>query len=105
MFWAANKALWAPPGYESLVDTLIANYRAGAQYRTPDPLWTVPIRAMDEYRADLNQLFQELYVRCITVPTAQFEATYTAACQTYLQAGYQAILTEKQRVIAANNYR
>jgi hypothetical protein len=105
MFWAVNKSIWAIPGYESLVDTLIANYRAGTQYRTPDPLWTVPIRAMDEYRADLNQLFQELYVRCVTVPTAQFEATYAAACQTYLQAGYQQILTEKQRVIAAGNYR
>jgi hypothetical protein len=104
-FWAANKAIWAIPGYESLVDTLIANYRAGTQYRTPDPLWTVPIPTMTEYTADLNQLFQELYVRCVTVPTAQFEATYAAACQTYLRAGYQQILDEKQRIIAAGNFR
>ena len=104
MFWAANKALWAPPDYGSLVDDLIKYYRAGAPYRTPDALFTVPLEAVAEYRADLNVLFQELYVRCVTCPEAQFESIYADACRTYLSAGYQAILDEKQKVIAAGNY-
>jgi hypothetical protein len=104
MFWAANKALWSPPGYESLVDDIIRFYRAGAPYRTPDALFTVPIRAIQEYRQDLNVLFQELYVKCVTAPTAQFEAVYADATRTYLAAGYQAILDEKRRVIAAGNF-
>ena len=104
MFWAANKALWAPPGYENLADDLIKYYKAGTPYRTPDPLWTVTIASMNEHRADLNVLFQELYVKCVTATEAQFETVYADACRTYLNAGYQAILTEKQRVIAAGNY-
>ena len=104
MFWAANKALWSPPNYGYLVDDIIKHYRAGAPYRTPDALFTVPLASVQEYRADLNVLFQQLYVRCITSPTAQFEAEYAAACRTYLSAGYQAILDEKQKVIAAGNY-
>jgi hypothetical protein len=104
MFWQANRALWSPPGYEHLVDDIIRYYRASTPYRTPDALFTVPLRSVQEYRADLNVLFQELYVRCVTVPEAQFEATYAEACRIYLNAGYQAILEEKQRVIAAGNY-
>jgi hypothetical protein len=104
LFWAANKALWSPAGYEALVDDLIRYYRAGTQYRTPAALFTVPIKAIQEYRADLNVLFQELYVKCVTAPTAQFEAVYADACRTYLAAGYQQILDEKRRVIAAGNY-
>ena len=104
MFWAANKALWSPPGYENLVDDIIKYYKAGTPYRTPDPLWTVPIAAMNEHRADLNVLFQELYVKCVTATEAQFETVYADACRTYLNAGYQAILTEKQRVISAGSY-
>ena len=104
MFWAANKALWAPAGYENLVDDLIKYYRAGSPYRTPDALFTVPLQAIAEYRADLNVLFQELYVKCVTCPEAQFEAVYADACRTYLSAGYQAVLDEKKQVIQAGNY-
>jgi len=104
MFWAANRALWAPPGYEQLADDTIRYYRAGAQYRTPDALFTVPLRSVAEYRADLNVLFQELYVRIVTSPTAQFDTLYDQAVRTYNSAGYQAIIDEKQRVIAAGNY-
>jgi putative aldouronate transport system substrate-binding protein len=104
MFWAANKALWSPPDYGNLVDDLIKYYRAATPYRTPDALFTVPIASMQEHRADLNVLFQELYVKCVTATEAQFETVYADACRTYLAAGYQAILTEKQRIIAAGNY-
>jgi hypothetical protein len=104
MFWAANKALWAPPGYEYLADDTIRYYRDGKPYRTPDALFTVPLSAVAEYRADLNVLFQELYVRIVTAPTAQFDTVYDQAVRTYNSAGYQAIIDEKQRVIAAGNY-
>jgi len=104
LFWAANKALWSPPGYDYLVDDLIKNYQATAQYRTPDPLFTVPIASVSEYRQDLNVLFQELYVGIVRAPTAQFETVYNNAVRTYLTAGYQSILDEKQKVIAAGNY-
>jgi hypothetical protein len=43
-------------------------------------------------------------VRIVTAPTAQFDTVYDQSTRTYLSAGYQAILDEKQRVIAAGNY-
>jgi hypothetical protein len=104
LFWTANRIQWSPPGYENLVDDIIKYYRATTPYRTPDALFTVQLKTVAEYRADLNVLWQELYVKCVTVPEAQFEATYTAACKTFLDAGYQAILTEKQAAINAGNF-
>ncbi|MDR0465336.1 MAG: hypothetical protein LBG94_09540 [Treponema sp.] len=103
-FWAAQRALMAPQGWESLADDVIRNYRATAQWRTPDPLFTVPIPAITQYRADLNVLFQELYVRIVRAPTAQFETVYAEAVRQYNAAGYQAIIDEKRQVIQAGNF-
>jgi ABC-type glycerol-3-phosphate transport system substrate-binding protein len=99
IFWAVNRAAWAPSGYEALADGVIKNYRDTAPYRTPDALFTAQLKTVAEYRADLNVLWQELYVKCVTSPEAQFEAAYAAACKTFLDAGYQAILNEKQAAI------
>jgi len=44
--------------------------RDGKPYRTPDALFTVPLPAVAEYRADLNVLFQELYARIVTASRA-----------------------------------
>jgi ABC-type glycerol-3-phosphate transport system substrate-binding protein len=104
VFWRVNRAAWAPPGYETLADNIIAYYRGTAQYRTPDVLFTVNLIEQTKYRADLNALFQQLYVRCVTCPEAQFEATYADACKTYLAAGYQEILDERQQAINAGKY-
>jgi hypothetical protein len=104
LFWTVNQLNWSPPGYEFLVNDIIKYYRDTAPYRTPDALFTVQLKTVAEYRADLNVLFQELYVKCVTCPEAQFEATYAAACKTYLDAGYQAILDEKQTAINRGDY-
>jgi len=102
-FWAANKVLWSPPGWERLTDDIIRYYRATSQYRTPDPLFTVSISSVAEYRAGLNNLFQELYVRIIRAPIAQFESVYNEAVITYNAAGYQTILDEKLKAVQAGN--
>jgi ABC-type glycerol-3-phosphate transport system substrate-binding protein len=104
IFWAVNRAAWAPPGNEALVDTVIATYRATTPYRTPDALFTVNLSKVSEYKADLNALWQQLYVQCVTCPEAQFETTYTNACRQFLAAGYQEILDEKQKAINAGQY-
>ena len=104
VFWAVNRAAWAPPGNEALADTVIANYKATAPYRTPDALFIVNLSKVSEYKADLNALWQQLYVQCVTCPETQFEATYANACQQFLAAGYQEILDEKQKAINAGQY-
>jgi hypothetical protein len=104
IFWQVNRNSWAPPGFETLADDVIKYYRSTAQYRTPDPLFTVNLQTIAEYKADLNVLFQQLYVQCVTAPEASFESTYAAAGKTFLDAGYQKILDEKQKAINAGSY-
>lgn len=103
--YKANINNWAPVGYEYLVEDSYKDYTAISEYRTPDPLFSVVISSVAEYKAELNEKWKELYVKCAMAPEADFEATYEAACQDYLDAGYQQILDEKQAAIDAGNYR
>ncbi|MCR8657503.1 extracellular solute-binding protein [Paenibacillus endoradicis] len=96
---------WAPVGYESLIETHLKNYVDTAPYRTPDALFTDVVATVGEYKADLNELFQELYIKIVTSPEAQFDTLYEAAKKTYLDAGYQEILDEKQEIIDKGNFR
>ncbi|RUS47901.1 ABC transporter substrate-binding protein [Cohnella sp. AR92] len=95
---------WSPPGYESLAEDIYKYYQDTAEYRTPDALFSVVLDSVNEYKADLNSLFQELYVKCVLAPTADFDKTYEAAKKTYLDAGYQDILDEKQKAIDAGKF-
>lgn len=95
---------WAPAGYEYLAEDLLTNYDKYAEYRTPDALFSVVLEKVNEYKADLNSLFQELYVKCVIAPTSEFDATYEEAKKTYLESGYQEILDEKQEAIDAGKY-
>lgn len=96
---------WAPAGYESLIETHLQYYADTAQYRTPDALFTEVVSTVGEYKADLNELFQELYIKVVTAPEDQFDTLYTAAKDEYLKAGYQEILDEKADIIEKGNYR
>ena len=96
---------WAPPGYEYLVEDLLKYREETAPYRTPDALFTEVVETVAEYKADLNELFQELYIKVATAPVDQFDAEYEKAKQIFLDAGYQEIIDEKQKIIDAGNYR
>jgi hypothetical protein len=104
VFWQVNRNSWAPPGNEALADAVIANYRNTTPYRTPDALFTVNLAKVSEYKADLNALWQQLYVQCVTASEAQFETVYAAASKTFLDAGYQAVLDEKKSAIDKGSY-
>ncbi|MBU5671320.1 ABC transporter substrate-binding protein [Paenibacillus brevis] len=95
---------WAPPGYEYLAEDMLRYYDETAEYRTPDALFTIVLEKVNEYKADLNSLFQELYVKCVLSPEGEFDVTYEAAKKTYLNAGYQEILDEKQKAIDEGQY-
>lgn len=86
----------APAGYEYLISDSKNYYDTYAQYGLINTAYTKTIEASAENAEDLKTLWQELYVDCATCPEADFDATYQAACQTYLDAGYQDILDEKQ---------
>ncbi|GGO04800.1 extracellular solute-binding protein [Saccharibacillus kuerlensis] len=101
----ANKRNWSPPGHEYLVDDMVKYYEQTAEFRTPDALFTVVLDKVNDYKADLNALFQELYLKVVMAPEDQFDQQYEQAKQQYLDAGYQEILDEKQEAIDAGNYQ
>ena len=103
--YQANLANWAPVGYEYLIEDAYEYYMATEEYLTPDALFTVTLENVAEYKTDLNELWKELYVKCVLAPEDQFEATYEKACEEFLSAGYDKVLAEKQEAIAAGNYK
>lgn len=96
---------WSPPGYEYLAEEVLNNYEKVAEFRTPDALFSVVLEKVNEYKADLNSLFQELYVKVALAPEDQFDKVYEEAKKTYLDAGYQEILDEKQKAIDAGQFK
>ncbi|SDZ60026.1 ABC-type glycerol-3-phosphate transport system, substrate-binding protein [Evansella caseinilytica] len=100
----AMKNFWSPPGYEYIVDDLFKYQDETKEYSTSDALFTVVIESQNEYQADLNALFQELYLKVVLGPEDKFAEEYEAAKQIYLDAGYQKILDEKQAAIDAGHY-
>ena len=97
--YKANLANLAPTGYEYLIEQSYAYDQQIKEFGLVNPVFTKVVEASTEYSADLNTLWQELYVACATCSEEDFEATYAEACQTYLDAGYQEILDEKQALI------
>lgn len=101
----ANIQNWAPAGYEYIIEDNIRFSAENKQYTQPDALYSVVLEKLSEYKADLNNLWQELYVQCIICPAEEFEAVYEKAKETYTDAGYQEILDEKQAAIDAGSYK
>ncbi len=101
----ANRINWTVPGQEALTDQLLKNWKDGEQYRIPDPLFTVVLKKVSEHKADLNALFQELYLKIVMSPADQFDKLYADAKKKFLDAGYQEILNEKQKAIDASQFR
>lgn len=93
----ALKSFWSPPGYEYIVEDMLKYREEVLEYQYPDPLFTVPIESVSKYQADLNSLFQELYLDIVLSSPDQFDAKYEAAKQQFLNAGYQEILDEKKQ--------
>ncbi|CAN7759212.1 extracellular solute-binding protein [Paenibacillus sp. LjRoot56] len=101
----ANLRNWTVPGQEQLTEQLMKNWNATAEYRTPDALFSVVLKNVTEHKADLNALFQELYLKVVMSPQDQFDKLYADAKKKFLQAGYQEILDEKKKAIDAGQFR
>jgi ABC-type glycerol-3-phosphate transport system substrate-binding protein len=99
----ALKSFWSPPGYEYIVEDMLKYREQQMPYLYPDPLFTVPIESVAKYKADLNNLFQELYLDIVMSSPDQFDAKYEAAKKKFLDAGYQKILDEKKAAYDAGN--
>ncbi|NOU78970.1 ABC transporter substrate-binding protein [Paenibacillus sp. LMG 31459] len=101
----SNLRNWSPAGYEYLAEDMVKYYNEVAEFRTPDAMFSVVLEKVNEYKADLNSLFQDLYVKTVLAPEAEFDAAYADAKKSFLDAGYQEILDEKQAAIDAGQFR
>ncbi|MDD4849755.1 MAG: extracellular solute-binding protein [Gemmiger sp.] len=95
----SNKVTLAPAGYEDLIQQAYDYDKLDQQYGIITPIFTKAIESSSEYAADLNALWQEAYVDCVTCAPEEFDAKYAEYKQEYLDAGYQEILDEKQSLI------
>ncbi|MDQ8738134.1 extracellular solute-binding protein [Paenibacillus sp. LHD-38] len=96
---------WAPAGYEYLIEDSLNYADKYREYSMPDTLFTIVLNKVNENKADLNNLFQELYLKIVIGTEDKFDEAYAAAKKQYLEAGYQEILDEKQAAIDAGNFK
>lgn len=69
--------------------------RAKLGWIYPDPVFSIPIESLNEYRATLESLFQEYYTKLVKCDPDEFDDLYEDLSQEYLDAGYQEIMDEK----------
>ncbi len=96
--------LYAPPGYEYLIEDIMAYNERYSEYFTQDVIYSVPIRKVSEYSGDLAELFTEMYVRLVMIEPESFEVEYDKAIELYKRAGYDAIIEEKQEALRRGLY-
>lgn len=101
----AMSRFWAPQDYEYIVEDMFQYQDETKEYAYPDPLFSVVVESVNDHKADLNALFQELYVQIVLGPEDKFDEAYEAAKQRFLDAGYQEILDEKQEAIDNDQVR
>lgn len=99
----ANKTNLAPDGYQDLIQDQYDICKAKEDCGLITPIFTKAVESITEYSTDLSSLWQEAYVDCVTCSPDEFDAKYAEYSQEYLDAGYQAILDEKQSLIDAGD--
>lgn len=100
----ANFNVLAPEGYEYLVEQAYDYSVKNADQGIITPIFQQVVASSSEYSADLNEMWQEFYVACITCAPNDFEALYEKYCQEYLDGGYQEILDEKTSYIESGDF-
>ena len=100
----ANKSNWAPEGYDYLIEDSYNGVVANLDNGLITPIFTEVVSSTAEYSADLNSLWQEACTALVRCAPSEFDALYADYCEQYLDAGYQAILDEKQALFDAGSY-
>lgn len=95
-----QKNTFAPTGFDYLIQDAYTDYQATLKYKYPDFLFNKALATAAD-NANLQSKWQELYARLLTCKPEEFEAQYAAACQEYLDTGYQKVLDEKKAVYQA----
>ena len=93
-----QKTTYAPDGFEFLIQDRYEECVANQKYWYTDFLFDTGISAVSEYKAILQEKFQEFYTQLVMCPPSEFETLYEKYCKEYLDAGFQKIIDEKKAV-------
>lgn len=91
-----QKTTFAPDGFEFLIQDRYEECVANQKYWYTDFLFDTGISAVSEYKAILQEKFQEYYTRLVMCDPSEFDALYEQYCKEYLDAGFQKIIDEKK---------
>ena len=89
---------FAPDGFEYLIKDRYEECVANQKYWYTDFLFDTGISAVSEYKAILQEKFQEYYTQLVMCNPSEFDALYERLCKEYLDAGFQKIIDEKKAV-------
>ena len=81
---------------QELLDQLAINKinaKQGNYY--PEPIFSVPVKSMNEYAGTLGPLFVEYATKLVKCKPEEFDALYEKYKKEYLDAGYQKIIDER----------
>lgn len=91
-----QKTTYAPDGFDYLIQDRYEECIANQKYWYTDFLFDTGISAVSEYKATLQEKFQEIYTALVMCKPSEFEDLYQQYCKEYLDSGFQKILDEKK---------
>ena len=97
---AVQKKTYAPAGFEDLIQQSYDGYQKTKEYKYTDFLFDRSIDSLSQYAETLKSKWEVIQVDLINCKPEEFDAKYEAACKEYLDAGYQAVLDEKEQAYA-----
>ena len=92
----AQESTYAPAGYEFIIQDSYKVYQQKKDRMYTDYIFDKPIKSLTDMGESLKSKWQTIQVDLINCKSDEFEAKYSAACQEYLNAGYQQVLDEKK---------
>lgn len=98
--FAVQKKTYAPAGFEDLIQQSYDGYQKTKEYKYTDFLFDRSIDSLSQYAETLKSKWEVIQVDLINCKPEEFDAKYEAACKEYLDAGYQAVLDEKEQAYA-----
>ena len=83
-----------------LIQQSYDGYQKTKEYKYTDFLFDRSIDSLSQYAETLKSKWEVIQVDLINCKPEEFDAKYEAACKEYLDAGYQAVLDEKEQAYA-----
>lgn len=99
---AVQKTTFAPAGHEDLIQQSYDYMKKYEEFLYPDYLFDTNIKSVASNSATLLDKYKTAFAELVTCPQDEFESKYAELSKDYLNAGYQAILDEREAAFEAS---